>query len=127
MSLGRALDWGRRYVMVEPSHFRIDYAINPFMHLDQQPDPVRARVQWRALADAIEAGIRATGDASPMRLLSKAGHDAMAIASLTDYAMLFIRCKDGVSHHHDEDVRADDVALALDAFEAAVLSLAHES
>jgi allantoate deiminase len=76
------------------------------------------------LAAAIEAGIRSTGDASPMVVLSKAGHDAMAIASLTDYAMLFIRCKDGVSHHKDEDVRADDVALGLDAFEAAVLDLA---
>ncbi|WP_084038168.1 allantoate amidohydrolase [Demequina sp. NBRC 110053] len=76
------------------------------------------------LAAAVEAGIRASGDAAPMRLLSKAGHDAMAIADLCDYAMLFIRCKDGVSHHRDESVRADDVALALDAFEATVLAVA---
>ncbi|MFV0632537.1 allantoate amidohydrolase [Demequina sp.] len=78
-----------------------------------------------SLAAAVETGIRATGDAEPLRLLSKAGHDAMAIADLCDYAMLFIRCKDGISHHRDEDVRADDVALALDAFEAAVLAVAH--
>jgi len=76
------------------------------------------------LARAIEAGIASTGDAKPMHLLSKAGHDAMAVAALTDYAMLFIRCHDGISHHKDEDVRIDDVALALDAFEAAVLDLA---
>ncbi len=48
------LNWGRHYVMVEPSHFRVDYAINPFMHLDDQPDPHRARRQWRGLVRAIE-------------------------------------------------------------------------
>ncbi|WP_084105593.1 allantoate amidohydrolase [Demequina sp. NBRC 110056] len=84
----------------------------------------RATAVAPTLASAVEAGIRATGDPAPMRLMSKAGHDAMAIADLCDYAMLFIRCKDGISHHRDEDVRADDVELALDAFEAAVLAVA---
>ena len=37
------LEWGHDYLMVEPNHFRVDYAINPFMHLDDQPDPLRAR------------------------------------------------------------------------------------
>ena len=32
------LAWGRHYVMVEPTHFRIDYAINPFMDPADQPD-----------------------------------------------------------------------------------------
>ena len=49
------LQWGHDYVMVEPNHFRVDYTINPFMHLDDQPDPVRARHQWLAIAAAIEA------------------------------------------------------------------------
>jgi N-dimethylarginine dimethylaminohydrolase len=50
-----ALAWGDRYLMTEPNHFRVDYSINPFMHLDDQPDPVRAREQWLALVAAIEA------------------------------------------------------------------------
>jgi N-dimethylarginine dimethylaminohydrolase len=50
-----ALAWGQRYLMTEPNHFRVDYAINPFMHLDDQPDPVRAREQWLGLVAAIEA------------------------------------------------------------------------
>ena len=37
---GRDAAVGSRYLMVEPEHFRVDYAINPFMHLDDQPDPV---------------------------------------------------------------------------------------
>ncbi|MCW2807118.1 MAG: amidinotransferase [Marmoricola sp.] len=52
---GRELAWGRDYLLVEPDHFRVDYAINPFMHLDDQPDPVRTRDQWLALVAAIEA------------------------------------------------------------------------
>ena len=49
------LQWGHDYVMVEPNHFRVDYTINPFMHLDDQPDPARAREQWQAVVAAIEA------------------------------------------------------------------------
>ena len=49
------LPWGHRYLMVEPDHFRVDYSINPFMHLDDQPDPRRTRQQWLAIVAAIEA------------------------------------------------------------------------
>jgi N-dimethylarginine dimethylaminohydrolase len=49
------LQWGHRYLMVGPDHFRIDYSINPFMDLEDQPDPVRTRAQWVALVAAIEA------------------------------------------------------------------------
>ena len=45
------LQWGRRYVMVEPNHFRVDYAINPFMDPADQPDPRRAMAQWVELVD----------------------------------------------------------------------------
>ncbi len=49
-----ALQWGRRYVMVEPSHFRVDYRINPFMDPAVQPDPGLAMAQWRHLVAVIE-------------------------------------------------------------------------
>ena len=48
------LQWGRRYVMVEPNHFRVEYEINPFMDLADQPDPALARAQWDGLVAAIE-------------------------------------------------------------------------
>ncbi len=51
------LSWGRRYVMVRPDHFRVDYRINPFMDLDRQPDPALARAQW----DGLVAAIRTAG------------------------------------------------------------------
>ena len=75
------------------------------------------------LMRAIGAGIRSTGDAEPLTFWSRAGHDGMAVVALTPIAMLFLRCRGGVSHHPDEHVRTSDVAAALDAFEAAVLAL----
>ncbi|WP_256081393.1 allantoate amidohydrolase [Massilia sp. YIM B04103] len=46
-------------------------------------------------------------------LLSGAGHDAMAIAALTDVAMLFTRCGNGgISHNPLETMTADDADLA---------------
>ena len=51
------LSWGRRYVMVRPDHFRVEYQINPFMDLAQQPDPTLTRAQW----DGLVAAIRAAG------------------------------------------------------------------
>ncbi|HEX2894359.1 MAG TPA: arginine deiminase-related protein [Marmoricola sp.] len=49
------LPWGRHYLMVEPEHFRVEYAINPYMDPRDQPDPVATREQWDAIAEAIGA------------------------------------------------------------------------
>lgn len=48
------LGWGRRYVMVRPDHFRVDYAINPYMDPAVQPDPQHAMAQWVDLVATIE-------------------------------------------------------------------------
>jgi N-dimethylarginine dimethylaminohydrolase len=57
--MGDTLAWGRHYLAVDPEHFRVDYAINPFMDPDDQPDPVRARAEWLGLVRALrEAGAR---------------------------------------------------------------------
>lgn len=50
-----ALVWGRRYAAVRPDHFRVDYVINPYMDVDDQPDAVRAMSQWRCLVATLEA------------------------------------------------------------------------
>ena len=54
----------------------------------------------------------------PLRFLpSGAGHDAMAVAALTDVAMLFVRCGNGgISHHPDETMTAEDAEIAADVF-----------
>jgi allantoate deiminase len=79
------------------------------------------------LQGAIQAGIRAAGTPDAPVLWSRAGHDAMAVAAVTGFGMLFVRCgNDGISHAPDEIVAAADVAAALDAFEAAVLAVADQ-
>lgn len=57
------------------------------------------------IATAIE-----TAGLKPLHLPSGAGHDGMAMSRLTDIGMIFVRCKDGVSHSPQEAVTAGDVA-----------------
>jgi allantoate deiminase len=42
-------------------------------------------------------------------LPSGAGHDGMAMIDIADVAMLFVRCRGGISHHPDEHVDASEV------------------
>lgn len=50
----RPLSWGRRYLMCRPEHFRVEYAINPWMDLDSPVDPERALAQWDDLVATLE-------------------------------------------------------------------------
>lgn len=93
-----------------------------FEAMETHHAPAAPCAPW--LQEAVVAGVRATGDDAPTGLWSRAGHDAMAIARITDIGMLFVRCFDGISHHPGEDVREVDVARGLDAFETAVLAVA---
>ncbi len=47
-------------------------------------------------------------------LPSGAGHDAAVMAQIPPAAMLFVRCKGGVSHHPDESVSDRDVSVAFE-------------
>ena len=53
--MGQQLAWGRDYLVVEPNHFRVDYAINPYMDVHEQPDAGRARAQWLDLVETLRA------------------------------------------------------------------------
>lgn len=46
-------------------------------------------------------------------LVSGAGHDAVVMAELTRVAMLFVRCRAGLSHHPDEYAAPRDLRVAL--------------
>jgi allantoate deiminase len=72
-----------------------------------QDQRATACADWltRQLISAVEAeGIR------PRVLPSGAGHDGMAVSAVADIAMLFVRCKGGISHHPDEAITAEDAA-----------------
>jgi allantoate deiminase len=75
--------------------------------MDQPAVPMDERLT-SYLADAIAAaGLPAK------RMNSGAGHDAMVMAARVPTAMLFLRSPGGISHHPDEAVREEDVAVAL--------------
>jgi allantoate deiminase len=61
-----------------------------------------------------------------IQMSSGAGHDAAVMAQITPMAMMFIRCKDGISHHPDEAVRTGDVQVALEVMNDFLQSLAEE-
>jgi allantoate deiminase len=48
-----------------------------------------------------------------LELPSGAGHDAVILSQLCPVAMLFVRCRDGLSHHPDEFVQVEDIEVAL--------------
>jgi len=62
------------------------------------------------------------GDAR--KLVSGAGHDAMIFRNACPQAMLFVRSRDGLSHHPEEFTSAEDIGEAARALHDAVLLLA---
>ncbi len=61
-----------------------------------------------------------------MLMPSGAAHDTMCVADHVPTAMVFVPCKDGISHSPDEEADPADAALAAEVILAAVGSL-HDS
>lgn len=61
---------------------------------------------------------------SSRSLASGAGHDGVAIAAICPIAMLFIRCRDGLSHHPDEFASPQDIATGIEILAHFLKSLA---
>jgi len=69
-----------------------------------------------ALQDALAASI-ARQRVPVRRLASGAGHDAMVFPPVCPIAMLFVRCgANGISHHPDETMTAEDAEIATAVF-----------
>lgn len=62
-----------------------------------------------ALLDALEA---ITGNR--LSLPSGAGHDGVAISAIGPVAMIFVRCRDGLSHHPDEYAAPEDITVGIE-------------
>ncbi len=63
------------------------------------------------LSDQMAQAVESCGIA-PRRLPSGAGPDAMAVDRVIPFAMLFVRCRGGVSHNPAEFASADDIDIA---------------
>jgi allantoate deiminase len=76
-------------------------------------EPVAACAPW--LMAQLDRAVEAEG-VKLRRLPSGAGHDGMAIQAIADIAMLFVRCRHGISHNPAEAISAEDAGLATRAF-----------
>jgi allantoate deiminase len=80
------------------------------------------------LCDALAASMTRLG-LRPRSLPSGAGHDAMAFGGRIPFAMLFVRCRDGISHNPAEYASPEDIEIGarvladfLDHFDASNVS-----
>jgi beta-ureidopropionase / N-carbamoyl-L-amino-acid hydrolase len=77
-------------------------------------------------ADCVEAVARATKALgySHMEAVSGAGHDAVYMAKLAPAGMIFIPCKDGISHNEIEDAKPEHITAGCNVLLHAMLERA---
>jgi allantoate deiminase len=83
-----------------------------------------AAVQCDKKLTRIFSGCVAKRPIEVLKLPSGAGHDAAAISTLCPIAMLFVRCKGGISHSPAESVKTSDVRIALEVLTDFILQFA---
>jgi allantoate deiminase len=66
----------------------------------------------KELSSLLRKSVRAM-QTREIQLVSGAGHDAVVMAKHTPVAMLFVRCRAGLSHHPDEYASPADLGVAL--------------
>jgi len=77
----------------------------------------------KTLVDAVETATKALGY-SNRRITSGAGHDACNLNTKIPAAMIFVPCKDGVSHNELEDATQPDCTAGANVLLHTVLTLA---
>jgi beta-ureidopropionase / N-carbamoyl-L-amino-acid hydrolase len=75
------------------------------------------------LVQAVREGARAQGFDS-LDIVSGAGHDAVYVARVSPSAMIFIPCKDGISHNEIEDAKPEHLSAGANVLLHAMLKLA---
>ena len=75
------------------------------------------------LVNAVQTAATALGY-SYRRITSGAGHDACNVAGVIPSAMIFVPCKDGVSHNELEDATQADCSAGTNVLLHAVLAVA---
>jgi beta-ureidopropionase / N-carbamoyl-L-amino-acid hydrolase len=75
------------------------------------------------LVDAVENATKALGY-THRRITSGAGHDACNLANVVPAAMIFVPCKDGISHNEIEDATQADCTAGANTLLHTVLALA---
>lgn len=72
---------------------------------NMQVDPVECS---KEIVDVLCEVSQSMGINAPL-MVSGAGHDAMLLADITEIGMVFVRCRDGISHNPKEWAEKDDI------------------
>lgn len=88
----------------------------------RQRQTLPATLLDQRIAGALEAAAKASGEPF-MVMASGAAHDTMCVADHVPSAMVFVPCRDGISHAPDEDADSADAALAAEIILSAIQSL----
>ncbi len=113
--------------------------------LDRLEEDVRARLSAAAETERVSASVRKTVDMAPVTfadsvvealqaaaqktgfrtrsMVSGAFHDALFMAAHAPSAMIFVPCRDGLSHNEAEYVRPEDSIAGARMFLASVLEM----
>jgi N-carbamoyl-L-amino-acid hydrolase len=85
----------------------------------------RATPRKPSTADCVEAVARAAARLgySNMPAVSGAGHDAVYMAKLAPAGMIFIPCKDGISHNEIESAKPEHITAGCNVLLHAMLEL----
>ena len=75
------------------------------------------------LVDAVENAAKTLGYCH-RRITSGAGHDACNLTNVIPAAMMFVPCKDGISHNELEDATQADCTAGANVLMHTVLALA---
>jgi N-carbamoyl-L-amino-acid hydrolase len=77
------------------------------------------------LVQAVRSGARTIG-LSEMDVVSGAGHDAVYMARVAPTAMIFVPCKDGISHNEIEDAKSEHLEAGCNVLMHAMLACASQ-
>jgi N-carbamoyl-L-amino-acid hydrolase len=75
------------------------------------------------LVEMIREGARRIGS-QPLDIVSGAGHDAVHVAATAPTAMIFVPCKDGISHNEIEDAAPEHLSAGANVLLHAILQRA---
>ncbi len=79
----------------------------------------------KELVDSVRRGAEQAGYAH-MDIVSGAGHDACYVSRVAPTAMVFVPCKDGISHNEIEDAARDDVGAGAQILLQAMVDTANK-
>ena len=68
-----------------------------------------------------------TAKVSSRELVSRAYHDSLFMSRIAPMAMIFIPCRDGVSHRPDEFASTQDIAAGVEVLARTLAELSSDS